>query len=105
MTNAERFGPTHRSDFDVIDNRLTRVELCDADDGASWWIVHYASPIALTQGFATEVVGPYETQAQAIRLLNSTDPSTANWSVRPDPVSRPRLLAGETADADVDRDA
>jgi hypothetical protein len=84
-TNARRFGPTHRSVWDRIDNPLVRVELRDQ---AGWWICRYPTSQDLIKNAPDEVVGPYATQAQAVRILNSV-PSPPGPGVRVDLASPP----------------
>lgn len=55
----------------MIANRLTRVEHRETSDGAGWFIVGYESPQAMMRGSPNEIVGPYDTQAHAVRILNS----------------------------------
>jgi hypothetical protein len=100
ISNAKRFGATHRSDWDMINNRLTRVEHRETSGGAGWFIVEYESPQAMTRDVACEVVGPYETQAQAVRILNSAalPPGRAGRPRQParrgHPPNRRRLTPG-----------
>ena len=41
-----------------------------------WWICHYPTPRDLDKNAPCEVVGPYNTQAQAVRALNGASFAT-----------------------------